>query len=127
MNKREIGKRGEEIALEYLKKNKYKIIFKNYRTNFGEIDLIAINKKFLVFIEVKMRKKDSMVNVLYSVNKDKQEKIIKVAEEFLQTHQEFKNYDIRFDTVLIEGEDENRAVTIIKNAFLADKKINGVF
>jgi len=127
MNKREIGKIGEEIALEYLKKNKYKIIFKNYRTNFGEIDLIAINKKFLVFIEVKMRKKDSMVNVLYSVNKDKQEKIIKVAEEFLQTHQEFKNYDIRIDTVLIEGEDENREVTLIKNAFLADKKNNGVF
>ena len=52
------GAWGEAIAAEYLRKKKYKIIARGYRSRFGEIDLIAQNRKFLVFVEVKLRRTD---------------------------------------------------------------------
>ncbi len=120
MNKKEIGSRAERIAENYLKKYKYKIICKNFKSKFGEVDLICIDKNYLVFIEVKMRSNKRFGNVLYSVPKTKQDKIIKTAKFFLlRNRNKFDNFDIRFDTVMIENLN-NCKVLLIKNAFSAD-------
>ena len=50
------GPWGEALAAEYLRKKKYTLIAAGYRSRFGEIDLIVANKKYLVFVEVKLRK-----------------------------------------------------------------------
>ena len=56
MNKRIVGLKGEDIAAKYLEKHKYKVIERNFACRFGEIDIIAQDGKFIVFIEVKRRK-----------------------------------------------------------------------
>ena len=59
MDKKLVGRFGEQTAAEFLKKKHYKIIGMNYSCRFGEIDVIAENKKYIVFVEVKLRKSDS--------------------------------------------------------------------
>ena len=56
------GAWGEALAARYLQKKRYKIVATNYRSRFGEIDLIAADRKFLVFVEVKLRKSDQFVS-----------------------------------------------------------------
>ena len=59
MNKRELGTNYEKMACDYLESKEYKIIERNFRTYKGEIDIIASDKEYLVFVEVKFRAKNS--------------------------------------------------------------------
>ena len=58
------GDSGEQLAKEYLKKNGFQILKTNYKTNIGEIDIIAKQKDFVVFVEVKTRKNDYFVLIM---------------------------------------------------------------
>ncbi len=122
MNKRKIGEDAEIFAEKYLKKLKYKIIEKNYRTKFGEIDIIGIDKSYLVFVEVKMRTNEKFGNILYSIDKKKMNKIIKAAKFFLTANKrKYNKFDIRFDVILLENKRNSQyKITLIKNAFDAD-------
>src|SRR5690348_10664811 len=104
--KKQIGNSGEEEAVNYLQKNGYKIIQKNYRCKIGEIDIIAKDSDYLVFIEVKSRKDNQYGAPGEAVNYFKQQKIIKVAQYYLMT----KGIDpnVRFDVVEIIGELKNQ-------------------
>lgn len=84
-NKQEIGKKGETIAAEYLEKNHYKIIQRNYRCKIGEIDIIAFDKKEneLAFIEVKTRTTIKYGMPKEAVNKNKQKHIYNIAQYYL--------------------------------------------
>ena len=62
------------MAAEYLRKKKYKILASGYRCRFGEIDLIAENRKYLVFVEVKLRKSPDFARAMEYVDKRKQER-----------------------------------------------------
>lgn len=112
MNKREKGTCYEIIAAEYLRAKGYEIICSNYRCRIGEIDLIAKDKDYLVFVEVKYRKDDRMGSPLDAVDYRKQQKIIKVSQVFLLENH-IDDVPIRYDVVGILGED----ITLIKNAF----------
>ena len=68
-NSQEIGKTGEEIAKKYLLENNYKIVAKNFRCKFGEIDIIAYDKEELVFIEVKTRTSNKYGTGINSINR----------------------------------------------------------
>ena len=70
-----IGKQGETKAKNYLKRRGYQILESNYRTKAGEIDLIAQNRKYLVFVEVKLRKSDRFAMAREYVDSRKQEKL----------------------------------------------------
>lgn len=74
------GQIGEDIACEYLKRLKYKIVNRNFRTKLGEIDIIALDGKSLVFVEVKYGSKDAYLRV----NKRKFKRITLAAKEFLR-------------------------------------------
>ena len=101
--KKLLGGIGERKAERYLKKNKYKILAKNYTTHFGEIDIIAKSKEEeIIFIEVKTRKDDYFGRPSEAVNKIKQEKYVLVAKEYLlkTKNQEAK---CRFDVIEVEN------------------------
>ena len=78
MKSSDIGKIGEELVCRYLIKRGYNIISRNYRIKGGEIDIIAENGDYLVFVEVKTRKPDGLTNGFDAVTKRKQRLIIRV-------------------------------------------------
>lgn len=113
----EIGKMGEREAAKYLSKSNYKILQLNFRSKFGEIDIIAMHKDTIVFIEVKTRKNNLYGTPGQAVNKSKQRKIIKTALFYLKIKNIYHK-NVRFD--IVEVWQENNKVMdihIIPNAF----------
>lgn len=78
-----MGAWGESLAADYLKKKGYKLLAANYRCRFGEIDLIASNKKYLAFVEVKLRKSDRFARASEFVDVHKQNRLRTTAEMYL--------------------------------------------
>ena len=93
------GREYEDRAVSYLKKRRYEIISRNYRTRFGEIDIIAREGKTLVFVEVKGGKE----NPRFRVNRDKMRKIELTANHFLNTH-DVTYSEIRLDVIEITSD-----------------------
>jgi len=117
-----IGKKGEEIASHMITKQcKMKIIERNYRTRMGEIDIIAVDQKTLVFIEVKSRATLNAGFPEESVTESKQNKIRNVALYYLITHgYNPHNVHYRFDVVSITFWNDDfslQSIKYFKNAF----------
>ena len=112
MNKKIIGDAGENIAAEFLMKNGYKILNRNFRVKGAEIDIIAIKKNLVVFVEVKARLNLNYGRPSEAVTKAKQRKIAMAAEFFIVKNRLNKN-DFRFDVIEILGDEINH----IENAF----------
>ena len=93
------GPWGEALAAKYLQKKRYKIIATNYRCRFGEIDLIVADRKFLVFVEVKLRKSDKFAMAHEFVDKRKQDRIHTTAEFYLSAFP--TDLQPRFDVIEI--------------------------
>ena len=93
------GAWGEALAAQYLQKKRFKIIATNYRTRFGEIDLIAANRHFLIFVEVKLRKSDKFANAFEYVDLHKQERLRTTAGIYLSQHP--THLQPRFDVIEI--------------------------
>lgn len=91
------GAWGEAVAAEYLRKKRYSIVAAGYRCRFGEIDLIASDRKHLVFVEVKLRKNASFANALEYVDRHKQDRIRITASMYLS--QNPTNLQPRFDVI----------------------------
>jgi putative endonuclease len=111
-NNYNVGRWGENITREYLQKQGYKILFTNYRCCFGEIDIIAMDKNCLVFIEVKTRQTD-LYPGYQSITKTKKQHLRKTAEYFIYS-KNYTNIDVRFDLVTIE----DGKINLIKNVFI---------
>lgn len=116
-----LGKLGEELALEALKKNRYRILEQNYRCPWGEIDLIARDGNTLVFVEVKTRSSSLFGSPLHSVGRSKQRKLVKSAMNYLNAHG-LHHSDCRFDvvSVMIDPDRHKNHVEVIEDAFDAD-------
>lgn len=93
------GAWGESLAAEYLRKKHYRIVAAGYRSRFGEIDLIAQNRKFLVFVEVKLRKTDNFALAREYVNAAKQNRIRTTAALYLSENP--TELQPRFDVIEI--------------------------
>ena len=103
------GAWGEALAAEYLRKKHYRIVASGYRCRFGEIDLIVQNRKFLVFVEVKLRKSGSFASAHEYVDRRKQDKQRITASMYLS--QNPTNLQPRFDVIEIyapEGMETSR-------------------
>ncbi|MEJ2718754.1 MAG: YraN family protein, partial [Deltaproteobacteria bacterium] len=96
----ERGRRAEKIAANYLSKQGYRIIERNFACKLGEIDIIARHEGDLVFVEVRSRHSASAVNPAYSVDRHKQRKIVRSAEVYLDKHFD-RTPPSRFDVVLV--------------------------
>jgi len=112
----ELGKKGEELASGFLKKLRYKILEKNFRCKFGEIDIIALQGKTLVFVEVKTRSSLEYGSPQTSVTPKKRDQLTKVAFFYLQKNRLFDR-DARFDVVAIEFDSGKKRIELIRNAF----------
>lgn len=113
------GSWGEAVAAEYLRKKRYTVIGRNYRSKFGEIDIIAQNKAFLVFVEVKLRKSNRFAEAREFVTAAKQQRLRTTAMLWLQAHP--NNRQPRFDVIEIyapEGVDTKKPEIIhLEDAF----------
>ncbi len=99
LNKRQLlGKQGEIEAGKFLVGRGYKIIERNFRCRFGEIDIIAREKNFVVFIEVKTRSNSNYGSAASAVTPRKQQQISRVAQLYL-IEKDMTNCDARFDVV----------------------------
>lgn len=96
----ETGKLGEDLAIKYLKKLGFKIINRNVKCKQGEIDIIALDKKELVFIEVKTRRNMKYGNPAEAVNKIKQKHLIEAIKYYLYL-KHLENELIRIDVIEI--------------------------
>ena len=110
------GKKGEIAAYKYLKKNGYKILARNYRKTYGEIDIIAQKGENIAFVEVKTRKNDSFGTPAEFVTVQKQKKLIKTAYTYIQEN----NLDAEFTFDVVEVYFDGKKVkeiNHIENAF----------
>ena len=115
-NRKLVGRRGESAAADYLKKKKYRIIGMNYSCRFGEIDLIAENRDYLVFVEVKSRKNARFAEAKEYVTEAKQRRIAATAELWLMQNPTAKQP--RFDVIEVYGADGTiHSINHIENAF----------
>jgi putative endonuclease len=116
MQEKELGKKGEEVALRFLKKKGYKIIEKNYVCKLGEMDIIAREKDTLVFIEVKTRTSMAFGPPQLAVNSTKQMQLSKVALYFLK-EKRLEDIKARFDVVAVLLRPKGEEIELIKDAF----------
>ena len=112
MSNQSYGKSGEELACKFLKKNKYKIVERNFATDIGEIDIIAQKGGCTVFVEVKTRMSNKFGLPREAVGYFKQKKYSQVAMQYLK-HNNMFGVNCRFDVIEILDNEINH----IENAF----------
>lgn len=115
---KDIGALGENISENYLKNLGYRILDKNFRCKCGEIDLIAINKGYICFVEVKTRYGINYGTPAESVTSSKQKKIYKTAQVYILM-KNIIDYNFRFDVieVLLNSNNNDFLVNHIEDAF----------
>jgi len=114
--KQVLGKEGERVAEQYLRKKGYRLVERNYRCAVGEVDLIALDRRVIVFVEVKTRSGHGFGTPLEAVQPRKQRKMIQAAQFFL-TQKKLHQRDARFDVVGISWPGGQPVVEHIENAF----------
>jgi putative endonuclease len=116
-NNRSTGTIGEEVASRFLKKHGYKIVKKNFSTPLGEIDIIALDKGIIVFVEVKTRKSRQFGSPQEAIDYRKQKKLSQVASLYLN-QKNLNNEKARFDVVaILLSPGQGEKIELIKNAF----------
>ncbi len=108
-----LGKRGEELAVKFLKKKKYRVIERNYHSPFGEIDIVAWDGDTLSFVEVKARSSSNYGSPQAAVGWVKQGRLCRTALDYL-AKRKITDVGMRFDVVAINVEG---GVELIRNAF----------
>ena len=112
-NTRNTGTSYERKAAEYLEQQGLVILKHNYRCRQGEIDLIARDKEYLVFVEVKYRKNNKKGGAAAAVSTAKQKTISRVADYYMKVHGICADHSVRFDVVAFDGEE----MELIRDAF----------
>jgi putative endonuclease len=115
MDNVDVGRRGEELAVEFLRKKGYRVIERNFTFGKGEVDIIALDGKTVVFIEVKSRRSGQFGSPEDAVGQRKQRQLAKLALAYLQRHRLYLKVDCRFDVVAVSFDD--RTIKHITNAF----------
>lgn len=112
-NRRRTGTCYEQQAAVWLEAQGYEILEHNYYCRLGEIDLIAEEGGYLVFLEVKYRRTPVSGSAAESVNRAKQRRIYQCAQVYMKHHEISFSHPVRFDVLAIDGS----GILLIKNAF----------
>ena len=112
----ELGKKGEELAVEFLIKNGYKILDRNWRFKKAEVDIIAQKKEVLAVIEVKTRSSDYFGNPQDFVNQKKIQLLVEAINEYVISKD--LDVEVRFDIVAIIKNKNNFDIEHLEDAFL---------
>ena len=111
----DLGQKGEDLAVEYLKNAGFKIIARNWKWGKHEIDIIAENKDFIIFAEVKTRTDDYQMHPVTAITREKQKSIIWAADGYIKKYNIDK--ESRFDVLTIIKKSENFEIDHIEDAF----------
>jgi putative endonuclease len=112
----QFGRRSERLAAEYLKCKGYRILETNFRTTAGEIDIVAQDRRTIVFVEVKARSSNRFGSPKAAVTPAKQRKISMAALEYLKQNRQL-DARARFDVVAIDTAGRQMDIEVVKNAF----------
>jgi putative endonuclease len=117
MNRREIGKLGEKLAQKFLKKRGYRIRETNFHCREGEIDIVAQQKDYLVFIEVRTKSNLDFGTPEESITQSKKEKLVSLALTYINNHQNLPSL-WRIDVVAVEVDQKGKTkrIELIENA-----------
>jgi putative endonuclease len=111
----DLGQKGEDLAVDLLKKAGFKILFRNWKWGKNEIDIIAENQDFIVFAEVKTRSDDFQMDPVTAINRQKQRSIIFAATGYLK---KFKiDKEGRFDVITVVQSADSYKIDHIEGAF----------
>jgi putative endonuclease len=115
---RELGKAGEAFCIEYLTKHGCQILATNFRSPWGEIDLVARDGEFLVFVEVKTRS-GSMESAISSVTRAKMRRLARTAAYFLAQNRDYESFFTRFDVIALQYDrnTDTFRVRLLQDAF----------
>jgi len=115
-----LGQRGERAAAKYLKRLGYKIVARGAKQGRGELDIVAVDGRTVVFVEVKTRQSDQAGSPAEAVDRHKQERLSRLALAYLKRHGLLEN-SARFDVIAITWPDGAKRPTLehIQNAFEA--------
>jgi len=119
--KMRLGRAGEASAERFLRKRGYKIIERNYRTRFGELDIIARDGATLVFIEVKTRSGHVFGSPSEAVGQGKQSRLTLAASLYMEKRR-LRDLPVRFDVVGVLGEGPGAEIELLRDAFDAYDK-----
>ena len=97
MNLGAVGKKGEDMVAQFLRRQGCAVVKRNYTCRFGEIDIIALRKNLLLFVEVKTRKKGALVSATEAVDSRKQRRIILSAQDYMSKTELDPQVQPRFD------------------------------
>lgn len=114
---RKLGFEIETLALQYLEAEGFQLICRNFQCRQGEIDLIGLMNKALVFVEVRFRKNAHYGSAKESITANKQKKILHTAHYFLRHSQNLQNYSCRFDVIAVTLKMRDYVIEWIPNAF----------
>jgi len=118
MHNQEVGELGEQQTCDYLRSENFSILTKNFRTQLGEIDIIAQKKNTIAFVEVKTRK-SKYFSLHGLISPSKQQKIIRAAKQYMSSMKQSQNFVFRFDVALLHYEQKIGEYNLeyISNAF----------
>ena len=111
------GAQAEDIACAYLRKQGLEVLSRNFRTPFGEIDLIMHHGDCVVFVEVRSRRRGSLTSPIESVDARKQQRLLASAEVFLNHLRADAEPPCRFDVIGIIGDDQHHEIEWVEDAF----------
>jgi putative endonuclease len=112
----ELGRQGEAVAEAFLRDQHFTIVARNYRCRAGEIDLVALDGRVVVFVEVRSRRGTRAGTALESVDARKQAQVGRVARHFVAARG-WHERDARFDVVGIQFDAQPPAVEHVRGAF----------
>jgi putative endonuclease len=115
----QVGNAAESLACDYLQQRGLKLLTRNYRAPYGELDLIMQDHDHMVFVEVRFRRHHRYGSGADSVTAAKQDKLIKTALYYLQQHPKQAKHPVRFDVISMSAADGQTDVEWIKDAFQA--------
>ncbi len=111
----DLGKKGEDLAAEHLSKKGFRILHRNWKWGKNEIDIIAENKDFIIFAEVKTRAEDFQMHPVTAITSQKQRSVILAADGYIRRYN--INKDSRFDVITIIKKSNAFEVDHIEDAF----------
>jgi putative endonuclease len=116
MEKKRFGNQGEQLAVQFLQNRHIKILKQNFRTRFGEIDIIAKDKETICFVEVKTRSNQEYGEGVEAISKSKKKKIAHVAIHYLSQNN-LEESPVRFDVISIELKGHTHKINFFQDAF----------
>ena len=111
------GRQAEDCALRHLERHGLRLLKRNWLCRAGELDLVMLEGDTVVFIEVRYRRHSAWGGALESIDRRKQQKLIRAAQLFLQQESRWSRHPCRFDAVAIEATSSTATPNWIRNAF----------